>query len=176
MAEEVHRTVLAWLYNRYLQDCRSGWGLEWRVKQHFCEFSEIFSNFVNFLSLWIYCNMYTWPTINNSPSPQTSRCFLLCSLRLCSLLWCSVLLCSILLCCLRLCSLLLCLLLLCSRCLNVSEQEAISWVLMFSVLVYKASFTRWTENGIAYNLLHPNCLRLWFAKRNRPIGCLLLQK
>ena len=148
------------------------------MKQQFCEFTDIVSNFVNFLSLWNYYNIYTVQTMNNSPSPQTSRCFLLCSLRLCSLLLCSlhscslflcslrlctllccrVLLCSILLCSLRLCSLLLCLLLLCSLCLNVSRQEAISWVLMSSVVVYRASFTRWTEQGIAYNLLHPNCL------------------
>ena len=141
-----------------------------RVKLQFCEFTEIVSNFVNFLSLWIYCNIYTVQTINNSPSPQTSRCFLLCSLCLCSLLLCSVLLCS-----LRLCSL-LCLRLLCSLCLNVSRQEAIIWVLKSSVVVYKASFTRWTEQGIDYNLLHPNCLRLWLLERNRPIGCLLLQE
>ena len=108
--------------NRHLQDCRSGWGLEGRVKQQFCEFTEIVSDFVNFPCLRIYCNIYTVQTINNSPSPLRSRCFLLCSLRLCSLL--------------------LCLLLLCSLCLNVSRQEAISWVLMSSVVVYRASFTR----------------------------------
>ena len=112
--------------------------------------SEIVSNFVNFLSLWIYCNIYSLQTINNSPSPLRSRCFLLCSF-------------------------LLCFLLLCSLCLNVSRQEAISWVLMSSAVVYKASSTRWTEQGIAYNLLHRNCLRLWLVERSHPIGCRLLQ-